>query len=93
MIAEGQFEEASAFKAEFLPAIQKVNAEVKDLRAKISAYHNTSAAKSFLKQDLAKYEKCLPEINADDFEALIDSDIATCKENMEAAKQKVELVS
>jgi len=36
MIAEGQFEEASAFKEEFMPSIHKVNADIKDIRAKIS---------------------------------------------------------
>ena len=38
------------------------------------------------------YEKLIPHVNAEGFEALIDSDIATCVENLEAEKLKIELI-
>ena len=93
MISESQLEEVTAFKKDFLPKLKKANDFINALREEISAVHNAEVSKSSLKSKFEKYQKFIPCVDVEGFEALIDNDIEICKNNVANAKAAVEKVA
>ena len=68
--------------------VEKVNAQISEMKKEIDQIHEVNTSKSILKSSISEYQKRVPLLDATGLEIILSEDVSICTKNLDKITDK-----